>query len=717
MSSKNINFLNFLPLRGPNIWTYRPAVEAWVDIGELEDFPSNKIPGLYERLTAWLPGLVEHRCGVGERGGFLLRLREGTWAGHILEHVTIELQNLAGMQSGFGKARETSTRGVYKVVVRSRHEQITMAAFQAARDLLMAAIEDRPHDVEATVAPLRDMVDSLCLGPSTACIVDAATDRGIPHIRLNEGNLVQLGYGAQQRRIWTAETDQTSAIAESICSDKDLTKRLLASCGIPVPEGELVSNPAQAWEAAEDIGTPVVVKPSDANHGRGVSINLTTREEVEAAYQLAADEGSDVIVERFIPGKEHRLLVVGGRVAAAACGETATITGDGQSTVAELIDSQLNSDPRRGITEDCPLNHINLDEEHTIRLELSRQGYSADSVPPAGKVVLVQPNGNMAFDVTEQVHPSIEQTVALAARIVGLDIAGVDLVAGDISRPLEEQQGAIVEINAGPGLLMHLKPASGEPRPVGKHIVESLFPQRSNGRIPIVGISGSTGTTMIAKLLSRLVHLAGKQVSMASREGLFFNHRQVETGDRTHWASARKTLINHATEVAIIETSARNILAEGLAYDRCDIGIITDVQDPESLQDFYIHDRDQLFNVLRTQIDVVLPEGTAILNASDPLAIKMAELCDGEVMYFDVNPQHPILLDHLAQNKRAVLVREEHIVLAHGQHEITLHPLISSIPPATLLAASAAAWALNLPTELIRAGLDTFQSQPQAEVF
>jgi cyanophycin synthetase len=716
MSSKNINFLNFLSLRGPNIWTYRPIVEAWVDIGELEDFPSNKIPGLYERLTAWLPGLIEHRCGVGERGGFLLRLREGTWAGHILEHVTIELQNLAGMQSGFGKARETSTRGVYKVVVRSRHEQVTMAAFQAARELLMAAIEDRPHDVAATVAPLRDMVDSLCLGPSTGCIVDAATERGIPHIRLNEGNLVQLGYGVQQRRIWTAETDQTSAIAESICSDKDLTKRLLASCGIPVPEGELVSNLAQAWEAAEDIGTPVVVKPSDANHGRGVSINLTTREEIEAAYQLAADEGSDVIVERFIPGKEHRLLVVGGRVAAAACGETATITGDGQATIAELIDRQLNSDPRRGITEDCPLNRIILEEDHTIRLELSRQGYSADSVPPAGKVVLVQPNGNMAFDVTEQVHPSIEQTVALAARIVGLDIAGVDLVAEDISRPLEEQQGAIVEINAGPGLLMHLKPASGEPRPVGKHIVESLFPGDANGRIPIVGISGSTGTATVARLLSGLVHLSGKQVGMASSEGLFFNHRRVEAGDKANWASARKVLINRATEIAVFENSARNILTEGLAYDRCNIGIITDVQDAADLQDFYIHDQEQRFNVLRTQVDVVLPEGTAILNASDPLAIRMAELCDGEVMYFDTDSQNPILLDHLAQNKRAVLVREEHIVLAHGQHKITLHPLIGSIPPATLLAASAAAWALNLPAELIRAGLDTFQSQPQAEV-
>ena len=282
-----MEFLNILPLRGPNIWTYRPVLEVWLDIGDLEDSPSNTIPGFYERLTAWLPSLVEHRCGIGERGGFLQRLREGTWPGHILEHVTIELQNMAGMQSGFGKARSTGVRGVYKVVVRSRNEQVSRAALHAARDLVLAAMQDRSFDVAAAVSILRDMVDALCLGPSTACIVDAATERGIPSIRLTEGNLVQLGYGARQHRIWTAETDQTSAIAETISRDKDLTKSLLSACGVPVPEGRVVDSPADAWDAAEDIGLPVVVKPSDGNHGRGVSTELMARAEVEAAYHLA----------------------------------------------------------------------------------------------------------------------------------------------------------------------------------------------------------------------------------------------------------------------------------------------------------------------------------------------------------------------------------------------------------------------------------------------
>lgn len=710
MKSKHIEFLKLTPLRGPNIWTYRPVVEAWVDIGELENHPSNKIPGFYERLTAWLPTLIEHRCGVGERGGFLQRLREGTWVGHILEHVTIELQNLSGMQSGFGKARETSIRGVYKVVVRSRQEQVTIAAFHAARDLILAAIEDRPYDVAAAIHHLRDRVDSLCLGPSTTCIVDAATDRRIPSIRLTEGNLVQLGYGAQQRRIWTAETDQTRAIAESICGDKDLTKRLLSACGIPVPEGELVDGPSEAWEAAEDIGTPVVVKPSDANHGRGVSIALNTREEIEAAYHLAAAEGSEVIVERFIPGKEHRLLVVNGQVAAAACGETASVTGDGHATIAALIDTQINTDPRRGVTEDCPLNRIILDEDPAIVLELARQGFAPDAVPPAGKSVLIQRNGNVAFDVTDQIHPSVAATVALAARVVGLDIAGVDLVAEDISQPLETQHGAIVEINAGPGLLMHLKPASGTPRPVGRNIVESLFPHPQNGRIPLVGISGSSGTTPVAKLLSRLIQLTGKHVGLACSTGLYANQRLVESGNRANWTAMRKVLMNRATETAVFEHSAHAILAEGLAYDRCQVGVVTNILDAEGLAQHDIHTKEQVYNVLRTQVDIVLPEGVAVLNAEDPLVLDMAALCDGEVMLFAANAQHPAVQEHLAQDKRAVLVRNGHIVLAQGASEIALAPLTGDIPAMLLLATAGAAWALKLNPDLIRAGLDTFHS-------
>ena len=714
-----MKFLKVMPLHGPNIWTYRPVLEAWVDIGVLEDSPSNTIPGFTDRLTSWLPSLEEHRCGVGERGGFLLRLREGTWPGHILEHVTIELQNLAGMQTGFGKARETSTRGVYKVVVRSRHATVSRACMDAARDLVMAAIEDRPFDVPSTVARLREIADSYCLGPSTACIVNAATERKIPSIRLNEGNLVQLGYGARQHRIWTAETDQTCAIAESIASDKDLTKSLLQACGVPVPEGRIVNSPEDAWEAAEEIGVPVVVKPSDGNHGRGVTTELTERSEIEAAYTLALGEGSEVIVERFVRGNEHRMLVVAGKLVAAARGETAVVVGDGRSTIKELIDSQLNTDPRRGTTEDHPLNLVFQDGEATVKLELQRQGFAPESIPPKDKEVLIQRNGNVAFDVTDLVHPDVAATVSLAARIVGLDIAGVDLVAEDISRPLAEQRGAIVEVNAGPGLLMHLKPASGEPRPIGAAIVNSLFPQDENGRIPIVGITGTHGKTTVARMIARLLHLGGRYVGLTCGDGLYFDQRQVEKGDRASWSAAHKVLLNRSVDAAVLVNSAASILSEGLAYDRCKVGVVTNIVGAEGLDKFYIHDTEQVYNVLRTQVDIVLPDGVAVLNAQDPLVLKMAELCDGSVILFARDPEIPAITEHREQGGRTVFVRYGRLVLATGRDEVTLVevasiPLLSSgaapFQIENVLAAVGAAWALGLSHELIRTGIETFKA-------
>ncbi|CAB3657677.1 Cyanophycin synthetase [Achromobacter deleyi] len=715
MKKKDIEFLDVVALRGPNIWTYRPVLEAWVDIGELEDYPSNTIPGFYERLTEWLPTLIEHRCSPGVRGGFLARLKEGTWPGHILEHVTLELQNLAGLRGGFGKARETSTRGVYKVVVRAWQEQVTRTALNEARDLVMAAIEDRPFDVDATVTRLRRLVDRHCLGPSTACIVDAADDRDIPYIRLFEGNLVQFGYGARQRRIWTAETDRTSAIAEGISRDKDLTKELLSTCGVPVPEGRLVDSEDDAWSAAEDIGLPVVVKPYDGNHGRGVFTNLTTREDVVSAYRVAVDEGSGVIVERFVLGNEHRLLVVGNRMVAAAAGEPAWVTGDGKSTLTDLIDTQINTDPRRGRTENHPLNPVRLDS--AARLEIARQGLTEDSVPADGQRVLVQRSGNVAFDVTDRVHPSIAATVTLAARIVGLDIAGVDLVAEDISRPLDEQRGAIVEVNAGPGLLMHLKPADGTPRPVGRAIVDHLFPEGDAGRIPIVGVTGTNGKTVVARLVARLLHLSGKRTGLACSEGLYLDRRLVQKGDRADFASGTRLLMNRNVDAAVIENDSGVILGQGLAYDRCQVGVVTNIDDADHLGDFDINETERMFNVFRTQVDVVLPTGTAVLNARDPRVVEMAELCDGAVIFFGIDPALPAIAAHLQQDGRAVYVRDGAIVLAQGAREERL-AAVAAIPLThggrvafqveNVLAAVGTAWALDIPVELIRAGIETF---------
>ncbi|MBP6375136.1 MAG: acetate--CoA ligase family protein, partial [Giesbergeria sp.] len=526
---KDIELLRINYLRGPNIWTYRPVLEVWLDLGVLEDFPSHQLPGFNDRLTAWLPALIEHHCGVGERGGFLQRLQEGTWCGHVLEHIVIELLNLAGMPTGFGQTRSTSQRGVYRMVFRAREERVARTALEQGHQLIMAAINDEPFDVAAAVARVRTEVDDRYLGPSTACIVTAAGDRGIPHIRLNDGNLVQIGYGAAQRRIWTAESEFTSAIAEGIASDKDLTKSLLKACGVPVPEGQVVNSPEEAWEAAQDIGLPVVVKPSDGNHARGVTLDLRQQHDIEAAYHVAYPEGSDVMVERFIPGDEHRLLVVGGKVVAAARGELVSITGNGRSTVTELIDAQLNSDPRRGHEEEYPLELIDVASNVAVQLEIKRQGLTADAVPEAGRSIVVQRNGNVAVDCTDDVHPEVAYIAQLAARVVGLDIAGIDMVALDISKPLHVQGGAIVEVNAGPGLLMHLKPAVGASRPVGQAIAEHLFPLEESspgqeaGRIPVVGVAGTRDTATVARLVAWLSHLSGHYTGLACKSGMWMN--------------------------------------------------------------------------------------------------------------------------------------------------------------------------------------------------
>ena len=722
MKKKDIIIRDIIPLRGPNIWTYRPVLEAWVDLGELEDYPSNKIPGFYERLSAWLPTLIEHRCSYEERGGFLRRVQEGTWAGHILEHVTLELQNLAGLPGGFGKARETSERGVYKVAVRAWHEEVTRTALTKARELIMAAIEDRPFDVAATVEDLGEMVDSKCLGPSTASIVDAADDRDIPTIRLlDDGNLVQIGYAAAMRRIWTAETDRTSAIAETISRDKDLTKSLLESCGVPIPEGRDVKSAEDAWDAAEDIGLPVCVKPVDGNHGRGVFIDVKTRVEVEKAYAIAVQEGSGVLVERSIPGTEHRLLVVGGKLVAANRGDMVMVTGDGKSTVRELIESQINCDPRRGPTELHPLSNIRIDS--AARMELARQHLDPDSIPADEREVLIQRNANHAFDVTDEVHPETAALAALAARVIGLDIAGIDLVCEDISKPLGAQGGAIVEVNAGPSLLMHLKPGIGKPRPVGKAIVDNLFGKNETGRVPLVGVTGTRGKTAVAKLVAHLIYMSGKHVGLACSDGVHLDRRHVQKNDAANWTAGHRLLLNRAVEAAVIENGARVILGEGLPYDRCSVGIITNI-DPaaEDLSRWDVQpDGGEFFttfrNTYRTQIDVVLKNGYSVLNAADETVADLARYSDGEVIFFAADPGVAAMASHLAAGKRGVFVRDGRITLATGGNETRLCrlgdvPLIGKIKdPATIanvLAAVAAGWALGLTQEVISTAIKTY---------
>lgn len=708
-------------LRGPNIWANYPVLEAWVDLEEMKDTSSEMIPGFNERLMGWLPTMVEHRCSIGERGGFFIRLRRGTYMAHILEHVTLELQSLAGTPVGFGRARETNTDGIYKVAIAFKEEKLALACLDKAFELIQAAIYDTAFDVAKVVEELKEYAYDVCLGPSTRSIVEAAKAKNIPWRRLNEGSLVQLGYGVHQRRICTAETDSTSAIAESIAQDKELTRTLLRSIGIPTPEGRAVESAEDAWEAAEDIGLPVVVKPQYGNHGRGVATNLQTREQVIAAYNAAREEGRSIVVERHAPGDDYRMLVVGGKLVAAARREPAHVIGDGQSTVQKLID-KINEDPRRSDGHSTSLSLIKID---AVALGvLLDQGMTPDTIPPVGKKVLIRRNANLstggtAADITDQVHPDVARHAIEAARIVGLDIAGVDMVAQDISQPLQGQRGVIVEVNAGPGLRMHIEPSSGSPRPVGESIIEMMYPGNSNGRIPVISITGVNGKTTTTRLTAHIIASSGKKVGMTCTDGIYVGGRRIDSGDCSGPQSARSVLMNPFVEAAVLETARGGILREGLGFDFCDVGIVTNIGEGDHLGLSDIETIEQLAKVKRCVIEAVHKNGFGVLKANDPLTAEMAEKCKGQIIFFAIDENDPVLTDHRLKGQRVVFVRNGMIVIAEGAEETALTTL-DKIPLThqgrilfqveNVLASVAACWGVGMSIAQIVIGLESFSA-------
>jgi cyanophycin synthetase len=717
MSICDISTLRSIHLQGPNIWTYRPVIENWVQFTGLRELPTAQMRVTYQRLLRDIPGLSQPGPGIEASKSVAGAFEAGLWSPNLLEHLTLTLQQMAGMPGGFGQTRATSKRDIYKVVVRAWHEIVTRQALTFARELILGSVENRPCDISNMVRVLNELRLKHCLGPSTACIVDAADDRDIPAIRLSAGNLLQLGYGVNQRRIWTAETDNTGAIAETISRDKDLTKQLLRTCGVPVPMGREVENAADAWQAAQELGLPVVVKPTDGNHGRGVFTDLASEAEIHKAYSVAISEGSGVLVEQFIQGLEHRLLIVGGKLVAAAKGEHAVVVGDGQNTIRALIDIQINADPRRGHQEDQPLNFVPLDS--AAILEIERQGFAPEDIAPLGHEIVIQRNGNVAFDCTNDVHPDIAEIACTAARIVGLDIAGIDLVVRDISKPLAPQQGAIVEVNAGPGLLMHLKPARGQARQVGHDIVGYTFPPGDMARVPVIGISGTTGKTLTGQLLFNLLALHGWRTGLASSKGLFVDRRQLHAGDCANHANGRRVLLNREVQAAILENGCNQILTEGLSYERCEVGIITNIDWSQDLSDHEIVEDADLVNLYRTQMDVVLPQGMAVLNADDARVISLAQYCDGRVTFFSRHSPSPELTSHIALGQRGVFVDHGQLILAEGSVRRNLCT-ITTIPVTDrgsnqahidcVLAAAGAAWALGVTPELIEAGLIAFHS-------
>jgi cyanophycin synthetase len=699
-----------LSLVGPNIWANYPVLEAWVDLGAFDTQPSNTLPGFGDRLMAWLPSMIEHRCSEGQRGGFFSRLRDGTWLGHVLEHVTLELETLAHLPVGYGRTRETSEKGVYRVVVECLDPVFGEACLRAGRELILAAVDNRPFDVAGQLRRLREFADKQCLGPSTQAIVSAAKARAIPFVRLSQGNLVQLGYGKAQRRIWAAETAMTCALAESIAQDKELTRQLLFSVGVPMPAGRAAESREDAWAAAQELGLPVVVKPRDANHGRGVSIRLEDQAAIETAFDIAAREGSGVIVEHFVLGTQHRVLVVGAEAVAASRGEAEQVVADGSHTIADLVDL-ANQDPERGEDSAQPLTTLVLDE---ISLELlRRQGLDKTSVPSAGRTVLLHHNGDLTIDETERMHPEIAASCVLAAQTVGLDVAGIDLIAEDIGRPLEDQNGAVIEVNASPGLVMHLKPLSGKPRPVGDAIVNHLFAPTENGRVPLVAVSGTSGKPFVVSTIACMLAAAGRTVGQAGSHGLCIGKRVLSTKNSADATSARRVLINPFVDAMVFETSEIKVIREGLAFDRCQVAVVTDLVSGSPIDEPYV-DATLVAKAVRAPVDIVLAHGFAVLNAGIPEVAAMAGKCRGGVIFFAIDGRSTVVQAHLEAGGQAIIVDKGHIVVARQGQSVPMASLdlLATEPFArsptsleNLLAAIGAGVALGLSPDVIRQGI------------
>ena len=694
-------------LRGPNLWSRHLAIEAVVSCSA-QECTMSRIDGFEARLRALFPAIGVLQPQGGETDLSLA---------HVLQAAALALQAQAGCPVSFARTTPTVDAGVFLVVVEYTEEEVGREAFQYARQLVQAALDGTSFNTEAAISHLRDLDEDVRLGPSTGAIVQAAVDRGIPYRRLTQGSLVQLGWGSKQRRIQAAEIDSTSAVAESIGQDKDLTKRLLHAAGVPVPLGQPVETVDEAWAVAQKVGLPVVVKPQDGNQGKGVTVNITDRAQLEEAYKNAADYGT-VMVERFLPGQDFRLLVVGDQLVAAARREPPQVLGDGERTVRELVDI-VNQDPRRGEGHGTALTKIRLDDIAISRLAL--QNLTPDSVPEKGQRVVLRNNANLstggtATDVTDDVHPEVAARAVAAAQMVGLHICGVDMVAETVLRPLEEQGGGFVEVNAAPGLRMHLAPSYGKPRAIGQAIVDRLYAHGQDGRIPVVAVTGTNGKTTTARLIAHLFSAQGLRVGMTNTDGVYVNGRQIDSGDCSGPKSARNVLLHPEVDAAVFETARGGILREGLGFDRCQVAVVTNIGEGDHLGLNFITTVEDLAVLKRVIVQNVAPTGYAVLNAMDPIVAAMASVCPGKAIYFASDRLHPVMVTHRAQGHRTVYVDGDSIVAAEGSWRETIH--LRDVPITrggkilfqveNVMAAVAAAWGAGLPWQTIRRGLSGF---------
>jgi cyanophycin synthetase len=724
-----ITILDSKVYRGPNVWARVPVILLRIDIDDLEERPSNKIEGFVGRLIELMPTLHEHYCSRGRPGGFIERLHEGTWMGHVLEHVALELQCLAGTDVRRGLTRETDQRGIYNVVYQHVQPDLGLAAGEAACRLLNWLVydDDSTFSYEDELERLIRLAERLAYGPSTHALVEEAERRGIPVIRLDpRRSLVQMGHGIYQKRVWATVTSMTSDIAVDIASNKRLTNHLLQSVGIPIPRTETVDSLEEALEAADWIGYPVVLKPSDGNHGRGVQINLQSEEEVRETFQAAMDESRNglVIVESFIEGRDYRVLVVDGAIVACAERVPAHVIGDGVHTVGQLIDL-ANADPRRGIGHEKVLTRISVDDAVVALLE--RRDLALDSVPEPGQTVQLRLTGNMStggtsIDRTDEIHPDNVEIAQQAARVIGLDVAGIDMIAHDISQPIKDQHGAIVEVNAGPGFRMHTHPTEGHPRDVARPVLDLLFPPGTPARIPIVAVTGTNGKTTTCRMISHILKMAGQRVGLTTTDGIYIDGTQILKGDMSGPQSAQMVLQNPTVEYAVLETARGGILRSGLGFDRCNVAVVTNVTS-DHLGLGGVTSVEELAEVKSVVPAAVFPDGFSVLNAEDAWARWMASRARGEIIYFSTDEQNQTLREHVGARGKAVFIRRqgdgEWIVLVEGRRETALLD-VRQIPATfegrarvnvkNALAAVAATYAINVRLDAIRTGLRTFSS-------
>ncbi|MFM8756051.1 MAG: cyanophycin synthetase [Limnohabitans sp.] len=699
-------------LRGPNLWSRHTAIEVIVSCLPEECQLSASHP-VELRLRQMFPKV-----------GPIEPLRPGSpvTMAHALEKVTLALQSQAGCPVTFSRTTATQETGVYQVVVQYTEEAVGRLALDLACKLCQAALTGHAFDLGGAINQLHELDEEVRLGPSTGAIVDAAVARGIPYRRLTDGSLVQFGWGARQRRIQAAETDSTSAIAESIAQDKDLTKKLLHAAGVPVPLGRPVTSVQEAWAFALSIGLPVVVKPRDGNQGKGVTVNVTEREAFDAAY-LTAERYGQVMVEKYLSGHDYRLLVVGHRLVAAARREPPLVVGDGVHTVRQLVD-QVNADPRRGTGHATSLTRIRFDDIAIGRLHA--QGLQPESVPEKGRRVVLRNNANLstggtATDVTDEVHPEVAARAVAAARMVGVDICGVDVVCESVQRPLEEQNGGVVELNAAPGLRMHISPSYGKGRDVGQAVIDFMFPEGDNGRIPVIAVTGTNGKTTTVRLTAHLLRSHGWRVGMTNTDGVYVNGRQTDSGDCSGPRSARNVLMHPDVDAAVFETARGGLLREGMALDRCQVAVVTNLGGGDHLGLNYITTLEDLSVLKRVIVLNVAVFGTAVLNAADPVVAAMAPHCPGEVTFFAQDPNEPVLAAHRVQGRRVIYVDDGAIVAQQGRMLVRL-PLdqipitrggLLGFQVENAMAAIGAAWSVGVPWEDVALGLGSFISDVQ----